>query len=150
METIYSITSTKGDKVYIGRTKHTLTKRKRFHKSKSNNCNSKILFNEYGSENCIFTALEECMTDQASERELYYIQHTDCVNLMGKWTGTKKEYNKAYGKARYEANKEAINERNKAYYEANRDAILASQKAYIEANREAINEKRRISRQAKK
>lgn len=81
MVIIYSITSLKGIKCYIGSTIQTLYKRKLQHKQKEN-CTSKILFNEYGFDNCIFTILEECTIEQRYERERYYIKNTsNIVNI---------------------------------------------------------------------
>jgi phage-related minor tail protein len=75
------------------------------------------------------------------------------------------ERKRAYDKARYEANKEAILEQKKAYreankeaiaeqkkthYEANKEAILEQQKAHYEANKEAILERNKAYREANK
>ena len=72
---------------------------------------------------------------------------------------------RAYKKARYEANKEQIlarqkayveankdvvGERHKAWYQANRERILARDAAYYAANRELINQRRRESHARKK
>jgi len=57
---------------------------------------------------------------------------------------TKKEQDKAYQKAYYEANKEKIKARYKTYYEANKEKIKARYKTYYEANKalhEAIKAK---------
>ncbi len=73
----------------------------------------------------------------------------------------RKAYNKAYyeankeaileqKKAYYEASKEAILERNKAHYEANKEAILERNKAHYEVNKEAILEQKKAYREANK
>jgi group I intron endonuclease len=117
METIYSITSDKGDKVYIGRTGQRLAKRRSGHKyyeKTHNNCSSQELFQEYGFDNCVFTALEECAKEQGVERERYHIENTpNVVNILMPGR-TDKEYDdsrKEQRKADYQVNKE----RKKAY-----------------------------------
>jgi len=81
MVIIYSITSLKGIKCYIGSTVQTLNNRKAQHKKKQN-CTSKLLFDEYGFDNCIFTILEECIIEQRFERERHYIENTpNIVNI---------------------------------------------------------------------
>jgi len=101
MVIIYSITSLKGIKCYIGSTVQTLNNRKAQHKKKQN-CTSKLLFDEYGFDNCIFTILEECTIEQRFERERHYIENTpDIVNIKIP-TRTVKEY--------INANKERISE----------------------------------------
>jgi hypothetical protein len=57
----------------------------------------------------------------------------------------KRQYDKAY----YEANKEAIAERNKAYREANKEAIAERNKAYYEANKEAMKAYREANKEAR-
>lgn len=135
METIYSITSDKGDKVYIGRTKQQLCRRKAQHKF--NKCRSAILFDEYGFHNCIFTALEECAKEQGSERERHYIETTP--NTVNRQTPgrTDEEYRKAtkeqmndYQKEYYKENKERIDKRHKEHYEANKEKERMRAKAY--------------------
>lgn len=130
METIYSITSDKGDKVYIGRTKQTLVKRKYGHHSdwKNNCCSSRVLFDEYGFENCIFTALEECAKERGAERERHYIENTpNVVNIIipgrtsKEYDDNRKEQRKAYNqtrKAYFQAYNQANKERKKAYDQA--------------------------------
>ena len=130
MATIYSITSDKGNKVYIGSTTASLNDRKRQHKydSKRNDCirGSKILIEEYGWENCIFAILEECTLEQRYERERWYIENIpNTVNkrIPGR---TDKEYR--------EENSEKEKERNKAYYEANKER----KKAYRESKKQSV------------
>ena len=48
------------------------------------------------------------------------------------------EARKAYGRARYAANREKFAAKNKAHYEANREKIAAREKAHYEANREKV------------
>ena len=78
---IYKIYSDKGDKVYIGSTIQSLTKRFSHHKSHSANgkggrCTSYDLFDEYGAENCKIDLLEECEPEKRYERERFWIETT--------------------------------------------------------------------------
>ena len=68
-----------------------------------------------------------------------------------------KEEQKAYYKARYQANKEEIIERQKARYQADKEKILKQKKAHYQANkekkkayREANKEKKKAYREANK
>lgn len=86
---VYKIWSLKGDKVYYG---STATKRRpiqRYHQHKAQykgnylSCTSKILFDEYGVENCMFQLIEECKTEEELRlREKWYILNNTCVNIM--------------------------------------------------------------------
>lgn len=160
METIYSITSDKGDKVYIGRTSKKLYDRKSGHHYDYRNnqyCSSSILFDDYGFDNCVFTALEECAKEQGAERERYYIQNTPNVvnkQLPGRtreeWFEENKEQLKERKKVYTEANKEHKKETDKAYKEANKERIRKEQKEYREANKERIREQQKAYKEANK
>ena len=133
MATIYSITSDKGDKVYIGSTIQTLAQRKSSHK-KGKRCCSLILFNEYGWENCVFTVLEVCEKEIQFVREKHYIETTpNVVNrcIPGKTDEEKKESIVQY----YNDNKEKIKENRKEYYKQNWDKC----KEYREENKERLH-----------
>lgn len=60
----------------------------------------------------------------------------------------RKAKKRAYDKAYYEANKEAILEKKGAYHEANKEAILEKKRAYVEANREVTLERQRAYHEA--
>jgi hypothetical protein len=113
MATIYKITSTAGDKVYIGSTTKTLVERWYFHKAHrliESKYNSKILFDEYGIDTCSIEEIEKADLDKRFERERFWIENTEnCVNryLPGR---TRAEYNKAY----YLSNLDKIKAINKA------------------------------------
>jgi hypothetical protein len=125
MTIIYSITSGKGDKVYIGSTKGLLCLRKAVHKYKAH-CNSKILFDEYGFENCIFTVVEECEEEHRIERERYHIENTpNVVNVVIPGRTVKE-----YSKYNYSNNIEAMREKATAYREKNREMLKEKAKAY--------------------
>lgn len=122
MATIYSITSERGDKVYIGSTVN-YEKRKRRHSGKDNNCSSRELFDEYGKENCIFTVLEECDAGMRFQRERFHMENTPNLVNRRKTNVSKQErinhtneYNKNH--------KERHSELSREYYYRNRDKIL--------------------------
>ena len=142
MATIYSITSTKGNKVYIGSTITSLEVRKATHKKDYTYCSSRILFEEYGFENCIFTALEECSLEQRYERERVRIENIPNVVNLRIPCRTAKE--------RREANKYKISCREKEYREANIYEINRKQREGHEANKEERNRNRREKYKAKK
>ena len=147
MATIYSITSDKGNKVYIGSTTN-YPRRVRQHKH-GDTANSRLLKEEYGIENLIFTVLEECPIEQCYEREKFYMDITPNV--------VNQRPPKGYGMTSQEwikSNKESINKQRKEYREANKELIKQqkheSHKRTYEANKDEINQKRRESRKAKK
>ena len=154
MATIYSITSDKGDKVYIGSTISSLKQRKYSHKSNAHTCTSKIIFEEYGFENCIFTALEECPLEQRYERERWYIENTPNMVNTTIPTRTRKErraiglYTEQQKKYR-DANKEKVKEQKRQYYIANKEKIDNRNKLYREANPEAYRRYVRVYRAKK-
>lgn len=133
MAIIYSITSEKGPKIYIGSTKTTLAQRKAGHK-KGKRCSSLILFNEYGWENCIFTILEVCEDEIRYVREKHYIETTENVvnkAMPGKSDEEKKEAALKY----YYDNKEKYATYRKEYYKQNWDRC----KKYREDNKERLH-----------
>lgn len=141
MATIYSITSERGDKVYIGSTKQTLAQRKASHKSYKN-CNSQMLIKEYGWENCKFTILEECAVEQRYERERYHIEHTP--NLVNKMIPgqTKKEYDQKH--------KDEISRKSHERRELNIEEQRRKDNEFYHKNKDEINRRRRERRSLKK
>ena len=137
MATIYKITSTAGDKIYIGSTTKSLAVRWSNHKVdhlRDHTCVSKILFKEYGVDTCSMAEIEKVDHDKRYERERFWIENTEnCVNLRipGR---TPAEYQKAYDLA----NREQRLEHAKACYLANREQRLEHQKAYNLANSDKI------------
>ena len=90
---IYKIWSEKGDMIYYGSTSNKRGAIQRYYghiadynyttKTRPNKrgCSSKILFDTYGIENCLFQILEECDTIESKlRRERWYIQNNICVN----------------------------------------------------------------------
>lgn len=134
MVIIYSITSLKGIKCYVGSTVQTLNNRKAQHKKKQN-CTSKLLFDEYGFDNCIFTVLEECTIEQRFERERYYIENTpNIVNIkiptrtVKEYINANKEYIREYQKNWNDINKDKNRNAKQLYYQNNKDKLLEYQK----------------------
>lgn len=144
MAIIYSITSTKGDKVYIGSTVQPLYKRKSVHKQMLT-CSSKELFDEYGFENCVFTVLEECEVDQKLIREKHYITITpNTVNKVmphrtpdEKVALRKERYRENWDKCKEyrEANKERLHMYDKEYQAKNRERELQRKRDWYYANK---------------
>lgn len=121
---VYKIWSDKGNKVYYGSTCAKRDQRFLNHKSHYRcgrlSCSSKILFDEYGVENCFFEVVEECKDiEELRLREKWYIQNNDCVNRLRPsiteeerkekkkeyyilHIDEKKEYDKIYRKKRFE------------------------------------------------
>ena len=140
---IYKITCNETEKIYIGSTTQTLTKRFKQHKNnhkywkngKYNNTSIFKLFDEYGKDSCNIELIENYPCDNNKElelREAYYIRNNNCYNkyIPGR---TIKEY--------YEENKEKINEQHKQYNEVNKKRIKEVMKKYYEDNKERLNEK---------
>ena len=103
--------------------------------NKTNNCNSTLLFNKYGLENCIIELVEEFPCDnkqQLHKREGFYIKNNKCINkcIAGR---NQKEWR--------EDNKEILLEKKKKYYIDNKDEINKKGKEYREPRKEKINEK---------
>jgi predicted GIY-YIG superfamily endonuclease len=91
---------------YIGKTTLSLNKRLSQHKSAKGKleCSSKLVL-EHG--NYEIYELEKVNDESLlRKREIYYIQHTDCVNIRTEFVD-RKEYLKNYFQTKYkEANKE--------------------------------------------
>lgn len=133
--------------VYYGSTYNTLVKRLSKHKTPSNHCRSKVLF-EFGKVQIILVEKYPCNDiDELKAQERFYIENNECLNkvIPGR---TDKEYyqdNKdqilLYQKEHYQANKEQISLQKKEYYEANKEKIALQHKEYKEANKEKLSKK---------
>lgn len=87
---VYKIWSLKGDKVYYG--SHTCDRdaKERYYQHVCHyrrntqwQCSSRLLFDEYGVEDCLFQVVELCNTrKEAREREKWWILNHQCVNKM--------------------------------------------------------------------
>ena len=99
---IYKIVDVGYTKCYIGCTIQTLSVRMSGHRSKqkalNNLCNSRMLFDEFGMDNCKIELIENfpCQSkEELNKREGFFIMSTECVNKH--MTGmTKSEYDKDY------------------------------------------------------
>lgn len=83
MAYIYCIKNNVNDKVYIGKTIRTVDIRFKEHIKDANNkrCNSKLhrAMNKYGIEHFYYEVLEQCLEEESSDREQYYIKKYDSV-----------------------------------------------------------------------
>ena len=104
------------DLKYVGSTGQKLVDRLSQHRytCRPSKCSSREL-NLY---NCIIYTLEECVEDQRKERERYWINKLECVNLhklngidIEKANKRKREYAKEYRKN----NREEVNRKKKEY-----------------------------------
>lgn len=137
MITIYKISSPDSSKNYIGSTSdfpHRIAVHKQYDKDYCKSlCMSRIIFEEYGFEKCVFEILEECEEDNRNEREQYWIDNTEnVINARNtifdrsihqktkyeriKDTESFKEENRTRSKNYYEQNKQKISERRKLKY----------------------------------
>jgi group I intron endonuclease len=77
---IYKATNILNNKLYVGKTKYTLEKRKYFHlKNKSKSKFHKAM-DKYGIENFIWEIICQCSTlDELNDKEKYYIKFYDSI-----------------------------------------------------------------------
>ena len=119
---IYKISSTAGEKVYIGSTSGTLGKRWGEHTSTGNTTNSKILFEEYGVETCSIHLLEEVKEDERVIKERWWIENTEYVVNQKIPGRTTKEY--------YEEHKEFCAQLTRKWQEENQESMRQKKKEY--------------------
>ncbi len=108
------------DLKYVGKTVRKLSKRLHGHKDLNTGCSSAKL-NLY---NCIIYKLEECEEEVSKERERYWINKIDCVNIM-KYNFNEEEYNKEYHRKYQEKNKDKLKEYHREYNNKNKDKLNA-------------------------
>ena len=131
---IYKIIDNTNGNIYIGKTTQTLNKRLAQHKSHKNCMSRRILVNgDYKIE-----LIEE--TDDKS-RERYWIENTDCINIMVPGR-THKEW--------YLKNKERLSEDRKEYYQVNREKKLEYERKKYENNKEKIRNYQSMARRYRK
>ena len=143
MISVYLMSSEKGPKTYVG-SAGDMAERKRGHKRQSV-CTSRILIDEYGWDNIIFTVLEECTTERRWECEQYWIDFVpNTVNIKNAFATKeeRKEREKIQQKAWYEANKGAVLERRKEHRKAHEETQKEYMKLYYQANKESLKKKR--------
>ena len=113
---IYCIEDINGLK-YVGSTILTLERRLNNHiadKKRERGCSSCHL----DLDNCKIYQLEECDISHRKQREKYWINNTDCVNIV-KYNFDKKQYMKDYKRL----DKEKHNERNREYNFKNKETL---------------------------
>jgi len=134
MYKIYKIEDIHG-KIYIGKTKVEISRRLRQHRYGKDNyrlCSSTKLDLDF----CIITILEDnILKEDSKERERYYINHYDCVNII-KLNGRDKVKRKKYDLLRYPKQKE--------YILKNKDKINQRTRIRYKCNKDEINERKRI------
>ena len=168
METsIYKISSTLGDKIYIGSTTKQLDQRLTSHKYNYNawkngtlkkRVSSFIVFDEYGIENCIIDLLEmfpNLSTEERRIKEGEYIKSMPCVNHNIAGT-TKKESDKRYRdmnkdkrKKYIEENRTVIQQKTREWRDKNKERVAESNKAYCQLHKARKAEQRREQRKKK-
>ena len=121
---IYCIEDINGNK-YIGSTSQPLKRRLNGHKC-NNNCSS-IKLDLYNS--FIYT-IEDCDEEHRKEREQYWIDNTDCVNINNAIVDKKK-----YMKQWHIDNRDKNNENTKQWHIDNRD----KRKEYDKQKRNYLN-----------
>jgi hypothetical protein len=141
MGSIYEIICWTTGLRYIGQTTQSLKKRLKGHKQSYReglNLSSKYVL-EYG--NFEIYQLEKVADKQLlKERELYYIQHTDCINIIT-YDFDKKEYNKKYMRECYnktEKSKEYRKEYNKGYKLTERQKALKRETEKLRRERKKL------------
>jgi hypothetical protein len=135
--------------VYYGSTVSTLVKRMSKHRSKTNGCKSKILFEKYGKENIkiVLVKLFPCQSkDELSAEEAKYQRENKCVNKNIAGQTRTREQIREQQKEYYQANSKKIIEKQKEHYQANREQNSEYQKAYYQTNRDKINVRQRLRR----
>lgn len=78
MSYIYKITNNINGKIYIGKTSNTIEQRFKRHCLDSLKYKERPLyraFNKYGISNFSIEQIEECSPEQASDREIYWIEY---------------------------------------------------------------------------
>ena len=98
---IYKIYSTDNKLNYYGLTTKTIQDRFKQHldnyitQNKHNHCTSNIIFHNYSLQNIqiqIIEQFDDIPLQQLRDRELYYIQNFNCVNVMRKKKDSHKDY----------------------------------------------------------
>lgn len=92
MTLIYKIVDNTNGNIYVGSTNQQLHRRIACHKKKNNDCSSKEIIK---NNNYDVSIIEECNEENRNEREQFYIDSLDCVNIKNTvWN--EKKYNKEY------------------------------------------------------
>ena len=157
---IYKIVDVGYNKCYIGCTTEPLSKRmdrhrkyyKQYLEKGKIDTRSRMMFDEYGVENCKIELIENYPCNSKEEllrREGEYIKNIECVNkcVAGRtakeYKQEHKEYFNATRREHYKNNKEAHNQKVKEYQEQHKEEIAKRRHAHYEANKDIIAEKQR-------
>lgn len=172
---IYKIWSLLTDKIYIGSTCDDLPHRFKRHKYTSD-CNSKLLFDEVGCENCKIELIElfPCNSKlelikregeiQRENKEFIVNTRIECRTLKEyyqdnkiiideknkEWIKNNKEKHDEYVKQYYLENKDKTLERATKYYEENKEKVLEYHKQLYTKNKDEIAIKGKEYYQSKK
>ena len=126
---IYKIWSPNSEKVYVGATVQTLSKRMTAHRKISNNTQSKIII-DLGDAKIELIQEFPCNNKMESDKkEGEYIRSLDCVNKL--IAGRTKQQN-------YIDNKKKLNDISKQYRDSNIEKIALQQKEYYQLNKQKI------------
>ena len=136
------------DLKYVGKTIQKLKYRHTNHKGdkyRDHGCSSANLHLEHS----IIYPLEECDEEDGKEREQYWINKIDCVNI-NKLNGENMENTREKTHEWDKNNKGKIKERDRERYNKNKEEILKRNKEWNKNNRDRINARRRELRKLKK
>ncbi len=147
-----------GGLTYYGSTCSELRYRLYKHKSKFNDCKSKLLFETDDKVEIILVEKYPCNDKmELHQRERYYIENFECVNhrvpsrQFKEYSKIYREHNKDKLKQYREDNKDKLRLKKKQYIEENKDEIRLKKKQYYENNKDKINlRKKQLREQNKK
>ena len=139
------------DLVYYGSTVNTLSKRFGEHKSKSNKCTSKQLFDCDVKPQIFLVESFPCNSKiELNARERWHIENNVCINKQipnrtkKEWCENNKGKINEYVKQYKIDNKEEIKLQRAKHYQDNKERLLTKAKQYKIDNKEMVKEKRAI------
>ena len=146
---IYKIVDLGYNNCYIGSTVEALSRRMchrrcNYNRKIKHPCNSSLVFEKYGIQNCKIELIENYPCNSKEEltaREGYHIKQNNCVNkfIAGR---SKKDW--------YKDNAEYVSNKAKEYREENKEHIKEIKHNYYANNKEYFNKKNREHYQHKK
>ena len=159
---VYVVRNTVNDKLYVGSTTQSLSRR--WSKHKCNALTKHTPFykavNELGVEKFYIELVENypCNSqEELNRREGHFIREYDTYNkgynslIAGRTQQEYQDENQAkiiqYRKKHHQKNKDAHNQKWTEYYADNKEAIIERQKQYVRENAEAIKDKRKTKRE---
>ena len=117
------------DLKYVGKTTLKLSKRLTGHKQNKIHGYGKCSSSKLNLYNCIIYQLEECEEDLSKDRERYWINKIDCVNIH-KLNGLDKERSKIRVKKWANENKEKCKEASRRWRKNNPEKAKEKDKKY--------------------